>query len=280
MTLCFFVSDLHGHHARYRALWLAIERERPQAVFCGGDLLPMWMRDPDFHASTLIPGFARLRDSLGDVYPRIFLILGNDDPRSLEEDFRDAARDGLWEYMHGRRSRFLDHPVFGYSHVPPTPFRLKDWERYDVSRYVDPDCVSPEHGQRSVPVAARRIRYTTIAAELETLTGGQDLSRAICLFHSPPYDGDLDHADLDGKTIDHVPLDKHVGSIAIQRFIETRQPLITLHGHVHESTRLTGSWRERRGRTTCFNAAHDGPELSLIRFDPGDPDGATRELLS
>ena len=97
--------------------------------------------------------------------------------------------------------------------------------------------------------------------------------------HAPPYDTHLDRAALDGKSIDHVPIDVHVGSIAVRRFIEARQPLLTLHGHVHESARLTGSWRERIGRTWCLSAAHDGPELALVRFDPEDPGGAVRDLL-
>ena len=76
-----------------------------------------------------------------------------------------------------------------------------------------------------------------------------------------------------------MPLDVHVGSIAIRRFIEDRQPLVTLHGHVHESARLTGSWRDTIGRTHLFSAAHDGPELALVRFDLGDIASATRELI-
>ena len=74
-------------------------------------------------------------------------------------------------------------------------------------------------------------------------------------------------------------MDVHVGSIAIQRFVRERQPLVTLHGHVHESARLTGDWRDRLGRTHMFSAAHDGPELALVRFDLNDLDGATRELI-
>ena len=79
--------------------------------------------------------------------------------------------------------------------------------------------------------------------------------------------------------VDHVPLDVHVGSIAVRRFIEQRQPWITLHGHVHESARLTGSWREQLGRMHAFSAAHDEPELAVIRFDVENPATATRELL-
>jgi Icc-related predicted phosphoesterase len=80
--------------------------------------------------------------------------------------------------------------------------------------------------------------------------------------------------------MEHAPLDPHVGSIALRRLIEARQPLVTLHGHIHESARLTGAWRDRIGRTICLSAAHDGPELALVRFDPGAPEHATRELVA
>jgi len=70
-----------------------------------------------------------------------------------------------------------------------------------------------------------------------------------------------------------------VGSVAVRRFIEERQPLLTLHGHIHESARLTGDWQDRIGRTFMFSAAHDGPELALVRFDLENLEGATRELI-
>ena len=74
-------------------------------------------------------------------------------------------------------------------------------------------------------------------------------------------------------------MDDHVGSIAVRRFIEARQPLLTLHGHVHESSRLSGSWRERIGATLSFSAAWDGPELALLDFDLEEPEAAERLLL-
>jgi Icc-related predicted phosphoesterase len=79
--------------------------------------------------------------------------------------------------------------------------------------------------------------------------------------------------------IDGVPLDLHVGSIAVQRFIESQQPLLTLHGHIHESSTLSGSWRDLIGRTHMFSAAWEGPELALVRFDPENLDDASLELL-
>jgi Icc-related predicted phosphoesterase len=78
--------------------------------------------------------------------------------------------------------------------------------------------------------------------------------------------------------VDHVALDVHIGSMAIERFIRRRQPLLTLHGHVHESARLTGAWSQTIGRTHCLSAAHDGPELAIVRFDPADPAAVTRTL--
>ncbi len=287
ITDCFFVSDLHGSTARYEKLFAAIAAERPRAVFLGGDLLPSGtaaLLSPsavhtDFVDEFLIARFAQLRERLGARSPRVFLIMGNDDARIEEEAIIDAASRGVWEYVHGRKAALEAYSVYGYAYVPPTPFLLKDWERYDVSRFVDPGCVSPEEGSRSVPASDHEREFTTIQKDLQILAGDDNLSRAIFLFHSPPYQTNLDRAALDGKKVDHVELDIHIGSIAVRRFIEARQPLITLHGHVHESTRLTGSWREQLGRTFCFSATHDGPELALVRFCPEDPAAATRELL-
>jgi Icc-related predicted phosphoesterase len=283
---CFFVSDLHGRVDRYEKLFAAIGRERPAAVFLGGDLLPSGFLlagsaapHEDFVSGFLAAGFVALRSALGAAYPRVFLILGNDDPRREEEDVLAAAADGLWEYAHGRRLELGGHPILGYACIPPTPFLLKDWERYDVSRHVDPGAVPPEEGWRSQPVDPDDLKYGTIQRDLEILAGDSDLTTALCLFHAPPYQTPLDRAALDGKLVDHVPLDVNIGSIAVRRFIESRQPLVTLHGHVHESARLTGAWMARLGRTICLSAAHDGPELALVDFDLTAPAAASRHLI-
>jgi len=281
---CFFATDLHGRVERYESLFTLIQAERPAAVFLGGDLLPRssyraGLAPGDFAGGYLRPGFERLHETLGHHYPAVFLILGNDDPKVEEPSFLEAVRNGTWQYIHGRRVPFARFEVYGYAYVPPTPFLLKDWERYDVSRYVDPGCVSPEEGRRSAPADASDVKWGTIAQDLSTLANENSMESAILLIHTPPYDTALDRAALDGKKHEHVPLDVHTGSIAVRRFIEQRQPLLTLHGHVHESARLTGEWKVRIGRTVCINAAHDGPELALVRFDPESPDEASRELV-
>jgi Icc-related predicted phosphoesterase len=287
MTTCLFVSDLHGDTGRYAKLFGVIASERPLAVFVGGDLLPSPLRPSavghpdwgDFVEEYLAAELSRLRERMGSAYPRVFVIMGNEDGRALEPSFVEARSRGIWEYIHMKKAALGRFTVYGYAHVPPTPFLLKDWERYDVSRFVDPGSISPEEGKHSVPVDVRKARNATIKDDLDRLTEDQDMDRAILLFHAPPYETNLDRAALDGKTVDHVPLDPHVGSIAIRRFVEARRPLVTLHGHVHESARLTGYWRDRIGRTHVFSAAHDGPELAIVRFRPEDPESAERELL-
>lgn len=288
MTRAFFATDLHGRRGRYRALLARVAAERPDVVLLGGDLLPSgWQElgsretgEGSFLESFLLPELASLRSSLGPDHPRFLVILGNDDIRAAEGDLAAGEAEGLLEHVHSRRVELGDFLVLGYAFVPPTPFGLKDWERYDVSRHVDPGCVSPEEGQRSVPVSESEARYGTIARDLEALAEGVPLERAVMLFHAPPYDTPLDRAALDGKLVEHVPLDVHIGSVAIRRFIEERQPWLTLHGHVHESTRLTGHWRDVMGRTHMLQGAHDGPELALVRLDLEDPAGATRELIA
>ena len=268
MNYCYFVSDIHGQVDRYEKLFKMILSEQPTLVFIGGDFLPSGLNyrksvdfsHKDFINGFLAPNFEQLRDNLKDNYPKIYIIMGNDDGRMEEASVLNASTTGIWEYIHQRRMKFDKYPIYGYSFVPPTPFLCKDWERYDVSRYVDPGCLSLEDGYHSIPVSESELRYSTIKNDLDVLTADSDLSNTILLFHTPPYQTSLDRAALDGKMIDHVPLDVHVGSIAVKKFIEMRQPMITLHGHIHESTRLTGEWKIKIGNTYSFTAAHDGSE--------------------
>ena len=285
MPTCFFATDLHGHTDRYDKLLASIVRDRPVAVFLGGDLFPrstflaIQSEQANFVRDYLVPTFTRARDSLGLDYPEIFVILGNDDPRCEEKGFVAASSDGLWHYVHQQKFLFGAFAIYGLAYVPPTPFLLKDWERYDVSRYVSPGCVSPEEGTRTVPTEESEIKWATIQRYLASLVGEDPLDQAILLLHTPPCDTPLDRAALDGKTYEHVALDLHVGSIAVKRFIEERQPLLTLHGHIHEAARLSGEWKIQVGRSICINGAHDGPELALVRFDLESPANATRDLL-
>jgi len=283
----YFVSDLHGRIKCYEKLFSTIQKDLPKAIFFGGDLLPsgsLYLAGKDtyknnFISDFLVPELLKLKELLKNNFPQIFIILGNDDARVEEAAFFHYDQENLWTYMHNRKIAFMDYLIYGYSCVPPTPFALKDWERYDVSHFVDPGALAPEEGRLTSSVSEKEIHDHTIQDDLQNLSAGDSLERAIFLFHAPPYQTRLDRAALDNRFVEHVPLDVHVGSIAIQRFIKDRQPLVTLHGHVHESARLTGFWREKIGRTLAFSAAHDGPELAIICFDPAQSENAIRRLV-
>ena len=275
----FFVSDLHGKTDRYNKLFNKIENENPSLVFLGGDLLPHSYLNANFIEDFLVKNFTNLKSKLGKKYPRIFLILGNDDAKSEEEEIIYYSEKGYWEYINMRTAAVNSFNVHGYCYTPPSPFLLKDWEKYDVSRYVDPGCISPEEGKRTVEISDEQKKYSTIKRDLENQFNKLNVTNDIILFHGPPYKTKLDRAALDGKYIDHIPLDVHVGSVAIRKFIELKQPKLTLHGHIHESARLTGSWYDQIGNTLCFSAAHDGKELALIEFDTENLSTAKRILL-
>jgi Icc-related predicted phosphoesterase len=281
---CLFVSDLHGKKHLYEKLFEEVHKIQPEVVLLGGDLFPHgYMPDDpsedDFLTDFFVVEFSRLKQTMKEKYPCFLVILGNDDPRSNEKKLLTNKYNGsLWNYLHNRKIEIGGYKFFGYSFIPPSPFGLKDWEKYDVSRFVDPGCTHPFEGMRSVEPDFDP-EYSNIKEDLVYLTQEDDLSNSVFLFHSPPYNTPLDRAALDGKMIDYVPLDVHVGSIAIQRFIEERQPLVTLHGHVHEASSITGEWRAQIGDTHAFNAAYDDNKLSIIHFNPANPGKAERRII-
>ncbi len=284
---CLFATDYHGKRHRFEKLVTLIGETAPDIVFLGGDILPggglfgepVSPLHTDFIGDYLVPLFLSLRERMGHEYPLVLLIPGNDDPRVMEASFLAGADAGAFTYLSGRTMEYRGILLAGYPYVPPTPFSLKDWEKYDVSRYVDPGCVHPAEGFRTFPVRDDDVEFGTIREDLADLAAGKSLERSIFLFHAPPYGTNLDRAALDDVMIDYVPADVHAGSVAIARFIEERRPAVTLHGHIHESTRLTGIWMERIGDTWCFQGAHDGPEGAVIDFSLSAPQDARRLLL-
>jgi uncharacterized protein len=93
-----------------------------------------------------------------------------------------------------------------------------------------------------------------LLARLEGLAGRLDPGRpTIFNLHCPPHDSTLDSAPqltadlevvIDGSEPRIVP----VGSTAVRTLIERHQPVLSLHGHIHESKGVA-----RIGRTTCVN---------------------------
>lgn len=241
-----------------------------------GGFLKSSMHNEDMIDKVIAKGLEKLRADLGVDYPQVFIIMGNDDPKAEEKLLKKHHKAGLWQYINQKHIKYNGLHIFGYGWVPPSPFLNKDWERYDVSRFVDVGCVAPEDGYHTTTFEQNDVMYRTIQDDLAELTNGYDLSNSIFLFHAPPYDTGLDRAALDGKMIDFAPLDVHVGSIAIKRFIEEKQPKITLHGHIHESYKLTGIWKDYIHKSVCLSAVGLGSPLVLVKFNTDNPQDAQR----
>jgi len=44
----------------------------------------------------------------------------------------------------------------------------------------------------------------------------------------------------------------NVGSKAVYNFLKDRQPILSLHGHIHESPEVGGIWKSLLGKTVCI----------------------------
>ena len=78
-------------------------------------------------------------------------------------------------------------------------------------------------------------------------------NKVICNFHCPPHGTRLDLAPKLDKNLRPVytlgnPEFANVGSKSVRKFLEKYQPLVSLHGHIHEASGI-----EQIGKTTAFN---------------------------
>jgi len=91
-----------------------------------------------------------------------------------------------------------------------------------------------------------------LAAKIEAIaTQVPDMGRAIFNFHAPPYGTGLDEApalDASLRPMHGGAVMKPVGSTAVRDSIVAHQPLLSVHGHIHESRGV-----KRMGRTLAIN---------------------------
>lgn len=88
----------------------------------------------------------------------------------------------------------------------------------------------------------------------------QDMSRCIYNVHVPPYGTPIDKCpklDENLKVVMEMgnPVQMHAGSTALRESIEQHQPMLSLHGHIHE-----GRGNVKLGRTICVNPGSVYPE--------------------
>lgn len=157
---------------------------------------------------------------------RAYVIPGNDDPWSIDEVLASGtAVDACDEAV--RQLGPHEMISFGYSNRTPwkTPRELDEEEIY--------------------------ARLKRLCDQLGTPR------RAIFNIHVPPYESSLDTAYEVDEELRYVtkggrPHEVPTGSQAVRQIIEETQPLLSLHGHIHESKGVT-----RIGRTLAINPGSD-----------------------
>ena len=254
MSQWFFTSDLHGQGALYEQLVALGAAHRPRALLIGGDLAPHATgeegirRQRVFLQGFLVEFARRLREATPET--ELLLIMGNDD-WGANLDCLEQHHGSLWQLLHARSTTVDGVRVAGLSWVPITPFGLKDWERWEDGAEESPPRLEGwvSRGGRIEPHRFDPARRSpTIADALEDLAASTSPGETVFVLHSPPRD----------TTCDMTGLRAHVGSRAIRSFIERHQPPLVLSGHIHESPRVSASYRDRIGRTVVANPGQFG----------------------
>ncbi len=264
MSQWFFTSDLHGQGALYEQLVALVAAHRPPVVILGGDLAPHAVGTEGLRRQRLfLQGFfvefaRRVREASPGL--ALLVLMGNDD-WSDNMDVLEAHDAALWHVLHGRVVEVGGTRVAGLSWSPISPLAMKDWERWE-----DGEAESPARldgwVSRAGAVEATRFdperRSPTIAEALDDL-GARAGGDALYVLHSPPRD----------TRCDMIGARAHVGSRAIRAFVERRQPPLVLSGHIHESPRVSSSYRDALGRSVVVNPGQFGTSrLCGVWFDP------------
>jgi Icc-related predicted phosphoesterase len=178
-------------------------------------------------------------ERLADSAARAYVIPGNDDPWSIDEVLASGTKV---EACDEQVCRVGPHEMvsFGFANRTPwhTPRELDEEEIYSRLKVLTDQLEKPES--------------------------------AIFNIHVPPRDSSLDTAFEVDEELRYVtkggrPHEVSTGSSAVRQIIEETQPLLSLHGHIHESKGVT-----KIGRTVALNPGSD--------YGSGHLDGALVRL--
>src|SRR2546421_573649 len=248
----FYATDLHGSEVCWRKFLNAAKFYDADVLICGGDMTGKAMipivEDGDSFELTLSGVSQRVgRDQVADVesqvqrkgYYPVRMTSAQVAEMEIDEVIANAPRVELAE------GRMID--IGGYEMIS--------------SGWANP---TPWHTYREAPEEELAKRMEPMLRDIK------DMSRAIFNFHPPPYGTSLDEApalDENLRPLHGGRALRHVGSTAVREAIDKYQPMLSLHGHIHEGKGIT-----RIGKTLAINpgsAYEDGMLLaSIIELDP------------
>ena len=244
-------SDLHGNTWKYKKLYQEACKVRPDVVINVGDMYPNdgnnLYRQKEYIQNQINEHLEAFNKS--GIYYLCFP--GNDDLIMFDGVFQEVCdRYPYIENIAQRKVQIQGYDFIGMSWVADYPFVIKDRCRKDTKDYKiglqkGTALISTETGLKEISNWKKSVAgLPTIEEELEKLERPADMKKAIYIVHMPPANLGLDVCVNEER----------VGSQALYSFIKQNQPLLTLHGHIHESPAMTGFWKAEFGSTTCIQA--------------------------
>ncbi len=243
-----YVTDLHGSEWKYDRIFHLSQKYKIDIVINGGDMYP---KDRDlfsqdrFIIKYLDSYFAKF-DAAGIYY---LCYPGNDDLIIFDHLFEEIFKKySFISNIAQHRIEIGDYEFLGMNWVVDYPFRLKDRCRMDTNDYafqqqLGTGLISNPDGWKEIDDWFEYAKsLPTIEDEMKSLIIPNDMKKAIYVIHMPPEKLGLDECG-DGLK---------VGSKAIYNFLMKHQPLISLHGHIHESPEMSGRWHATLNNTLCI----------------------------
>lgn len=288
LTRLFYAGDVHGSRVCWKKFINAAAHYPADVLVMGGDLtgkaLVPIVREGDGSYSARVIGEqrpARTAEELDQLqqaistngmYPLIVdpgeaQLLG-EDPRHLEQVFEAALLDELRLWVELADERLAGGEAVAYV-IPGNddPWSIDEvlagGERViacdeRVERVGPHELLSFGYSNRTPWQTPRELDEEEIYARLKRLADQLEApERAIFNIHVPPWESGLDaafevDAELRYVTKGGRPHEVPTGSTAVRQLIEETQPLLSLHGHIHESKGVT-----RIGRTVAINPGSD-----------------------
>lgn len=247
-----YVTDLHGDKNKYeKVLNLAVESDI-KLIVNGGDMLPKQCdrhrEQPIFIKEYLRNYFQRLQKS-SITY---LTILGNDDLLAVDELFSAVCSE--FENVcniAGNKMSVDGFEFIGMDSVLDHPFGCKD-RVVTETHYIPQKQLSPFAGisnKSGYDEIFNWFEYSKTELPymcdiLNQLPKPVNPKKTVYVTHMPPAGlrlGQLRYQDLD------------IGSVDIYEFLKQMQPLLSLHGHIHESPDTEkGRWVNQILDTTCI----------------------------
>jgi uncharacterized protein len=298
----FFVTDVHGSDRCFRKFLAAARVYEAQTLVIGGDIagkrLSPGVRRADGTATAIWAGKDITLDSSEAVreYRATAANAGlyafeatqdeiaaiEADPALVEARFLELATARLreWVALAEERLRGADVKVI-VNCGNDDPFELDAvLEGSSVVSFAEGRVIAVDERRAMASVGfanhtpwncARDVSEEELAARIEAAVDGTDAEQLVLNLHAPPHDTAIDQAPLLDDQLRQVTEGGQmvigpVGSTAVRRAIETYQPILSLHGHVHESRGVA-----KIGRTICINPGSEYPDgiLSgaIVDFD-------------